>query len=138
MRVSEFITSFRLSLRYCSTYETITSYRTILGFSLLRPELQGIMFIYIGIHVSERTFAKSEDRRGGREGRSLDNALDDVAINRAEQKRDERRGTRYRGACIPLCSLAPLGCTPCKASDVLHRSHHRSKVLPIHAIGPSI
>jgi len=105
MRVSEFITSFRLSLRYCSTYETITSYRTILGFSLLRPELQGIMFIYIGIHVSERTFAKSEDRRGGREGRSLDNALDDVPINRAEQKRDERRGTRYRGACIPLCSL---------------------------------
>jgi len=112
-----------------------TSYRAILGFSLLRPVLQGIMFIYIGIYVSERTFAKSEDRRGGREGRSLDNALDDVAINRAEQKRDERRGTRYREACIPLRSL---GCTPCKASDVLHRSHHRSKVLPIHAIGPSI
>lgn len=80
--------------------------------------------------VSERIFAKSEDRRGGREGRSLDNALDDVAINRAR-----RRGTRGEGAYVPSCSL---GCTPSKASDVLHRSHHRSKVLPIHVIGPSI
>lgn len=88
-------------------------------------------------HVSERTFAKSEDRRGGREGRSLDNALDDVAINCA-RRRGMRDAEGGEGACVPLRSLASLGCTPSKASDVLHRSHHRSKGLPIHAIGPSI
>lgn len=123
-------------------------YQTVLNFSLLWTRVRVYRsFIHICIRWNpdvERTYARAPraEDRGRSEGRSLDNALDDVAINRARRRRggcEKRRARRGAPCARILARFASLGCTPRTASDdVLHRSHHRSKVLPIHAIGPSI
>jgi len=85
-------------------------------FHFYDPRLPGITFIYIRIyvklgHVCECTFAKNEDRRGDREGRSFDNALDDVAINRA--RRRGIRDARWKNVCsLALARLFRLDARP--------------------------
>lgn len=75
---------------------------------------------------------RAEDR-GGSEGRSLDNALDDVAINRARrQGRCEKRRAGSPCARSLRSNVHPVRHQTSYIDHIIGRS------LPIHAIDPSI
>jgi len=89
----------RLSVPVSSSHVTISVPTS--SFSLLRAELY-IQRSFIHVHIYGRVRSRGDEDRGGDEGRSLDNALDDVAINRA--RRGMRGGTR--GGRRAPCALS--------------------------------
>jgi len=92
----------------CSTYITISSYRATLDFLLLRPELSGITFIYIGTHVKPghvrdvRSRGAKTEEEVEKEGHSI---MLSTTWPLTVQKRGMRDAERGGGTCISLRSL---------------------------------